>query len=174
MIISSDMASAMNQQIGNEFGASMQYVAIAAYFDGEGLPVLAKHFYRQAEEEREHAMRFVKYLVDADAEVQIPAIPEPRSRFKSAEEAVQLSLDWERTVTTQINALVDRAIKEKDHISKNLLDWFVKEQLEEMSSMDTLLRMVRRAGEPGLLFVENYLAQGKSGIGEHDEEGGES
>ena len=173
-IISPDMAAAMNEQVGHEFGASLQYVAIAAYFDGEGLPVMAKHFYRQAEEEREHAMRFVKYLVDADAEVKIPAIPEPRARFKSAEEAVQLSLDWERTVTGQINALVDRAIKEKDHISKNLLDWFVKEQLEEMSSMDTLLRMVRRAGESGLLFVENYLAQGKHGIGEHEEDGNES
>jgi ferritin len=171
MIISPDMAAALNEQVGHEFGASLQYVAIAAYFDGEGLPLLAKHFYRQAEEEREHAMRFVKFLVDADADVRIPAIPEPRSRFGSAEEAVQLSLDWERSVTAQINALVDRAIKEKDHISKNLLDWFVHEQLEEMSSMDTLLRMVRRAGESGLLFVENYLAQGKTGIGEHD--GGE-
>jgi len=159
MIISNKMNGALNEQIGHEFGASIQYVSIAAHFDCEGLPMLAKHFYRQAEEEREHAMRFVKYVVDAGGHLEIPEIPAPRGKFSSAEEAVQLSLDWERKVTKQINGLVDIAIKESDHISKNFLEWFVKEQLEEMSSMDTLLRMVQRAGETGLLFVENYLAQ---------------
>jgi bacterioferritin B len=163
MLISNGMNAAINQQIGNELGASNQYVAIATYFDGEGLPALAQHFYRQAEEEREHAMKFVKYLVDADGEVHIPAIPAPRAGFRSAEEAVQLSLDWELEVTKQINGLVDRAVKENDHMTKALLDWFVHEQLEEVSSMDTLLRMVRRAGESGLLFVEQYLSRGTRG-----------
>jgi len=163
MLISREMNAAINQQIGNELGASNQYVSIATYFDGEGLPALAQHFYRQAEEEREHAMKFVKYLVDADGEVRIPGIEAPRSGFRSAEEAVQLSLDWELEVTRQINGLVDRAVKENDHMTKTLLDWFVTEQLEEVSSMDTLLRMVRRAGESGLLFVEQYLSRGGGG-----------
>ena len=161
MLISKEMNEAIDEQIGNEFGASIQYVAIASYFDGEGLPMLARHFYRQASEEREHAMRFVKFLVDAGARVRIPTIPAPRCEFKSAEEAVDLSLGWEMTVTKQINGLMDRAIRENDHTSKTMLEWFVNEQLEEVSSMDTLLRMIRRAGEKGLLFVENYLAQGK-------------
>ncbi len=163
MLISADMNAALNEQIGHEFGASIQYVAIATYFDGEGLPQLAERFYTQATEERDHAMRFVKYLVDADGQVEIPAIPAPRARFRSAEEAVQLSLTWEMTVTQQINALVDLAIRQNDHMTKNVLDWFVNEQREEVASMDTLLRMVKRAGESGLLFVENYLAQGKIG-----------
>jgi ferritin len=163
MLISPKMTAALNEQIGHEFGASIQYVSIAAYFDGEGLPALARHFYKQAEEEREHAMRFVKYAVDADGGIVIPAIPAPKAKFASAEEAVQLSLQWEMTVTKQINELVDQAIKENDHITKNFLEWFVNEQLEEVSSMDTLLRMVRRAGEKGLLFVEHYLATGKHG-----------
>ena len=163
MLISPKMTAALNEQIGNEFGASIQYVAIAAHFDSEGLPALARHFYKQAQEEREHAMRFVKYVVDAGSAVEIPAIPAPRSRFKSAEEAVELSLQWEMTVTKQINELVDQAIRENNHITKNFLEWFVNEQLEEVSSMDTLLRMVRRAGEKGLLFVEHYLATGKHG-----------
>jgi ferritin len=162
MLISADMNAALNEQIGHELGASVQYVAIAAYFDGEGLPQLAQHFYGQATEERDHAMRFVQYVVDADGQVEIPAIPAPQARFRSAEEAVQLSLNWEMTVTKQINTLVDLAIRESDHMTKNVLDWFVNEQREEVSSMDTLLRMVRRAGESGLLFVENYLAQGKT------------
>jgi ferritin len=160
MLISDAMTAAMCEQIGNELAASHQYVAIAVYFDGEGLPALAKHFYRQAAEERDHAMRFVKYLVDAGATPTIPAIPAPRSAFTSAEDAVKLSLESELRVTKQINALVDLAIKESDHLSKNALEWFVNEQREEVSSMDTLLRMVRRAGEPGLFFVENFLLQG--------------
>jgi len=172
MLISPKMTAALNEQIGNEFGASIQYVAIAAHFDSEGLPALARHFYKQAQEEREHAMRFVKYVVDAGSAVEIPAIPAPRSRFKSAEEAVELSLQWEMTVTKQINELVDQAIRENNHITKNFLEWFVNEQLEEVSSMDTLLRMVRRAGEKGLLFVEHYLATGRHG--ERIEHGGET
>ena len=159
MLISREMNSALNEQIGHEFGASLQYVAIASHFDGDGLPELAHHFHRQALEEREHAMRIVKYLVDADAELRIPAIAAPRCDFASAEEAVQLSLEWERTVTKQITALVDLAIRNNDHITKNFLEWFVNEQLEEMASMDNLLRMVRRAGEQGLMFVESHLAR---------------
>jgi bacterioferritin B len=173
MIISNKMNGALNEQIGHEFGASIQYVSIAGHFDCEGLPMLARHFYRQAQEERDHAMRIVKYLVDAGGRLEIPEIPAPRSSFSSAAEAVQLSLDWERKVTKQINGLMDSAIKENDHITQNFLEWFVKEQLEEMSSMDTLLRMVQRAGETGLLFVENYLAQqgkGAASIAQGDED----
>src|SRR5687768_11390894 len=91
MLISADVNTALNEQIGHEFAASVQYVAIAAHFECEGLPQLARHFYRQAVEERDHAMRFVKYIVDADGRVEIPAIPAPRARFASAEDAVQLS-----------------------------------------------------------------------------------
>lgn len=160
MLISQDMNAALNKQIGNEFGASLQYVSIAAYFDNESLPELAAHFYRQAEEERDHAMRFVKYVVDAGGTITIPAIPAPKSGFSSAEEAVRLSLEWELTVTGQINELVDRAIKENDHLARAMLQWFVNEQLEEVSSMETLLRMIQRAGDSGLLFVEQYLVRG--------------
>ncbi len=163
------MNAAINEQIGNELAASHQYVAIAAYFDSEGLPALARHFSKQAAEERSHAMRFVKYLVDSDADLRIPAIPAPKPTFKDAEECVRLSLDWELKVTKQINTLIDRAIKERDHLSKNELEWFISEQREEVASMDTLLRMVKRAGEPGLFFVENFLLQGglsESGEGE--------
>ncbi len=170
MLISQQMNEALNEQIGNEFGASLQYVSIAAYFDNESLPHLAAHFYRQADEERDHAMRIVNYVVDAGGKVAIPALPAPRSGLGSAEEAVQLSLDSEMKVTRQINGLMDRAIKENDHITANFLQWFVNEQLEEVSSMETLLRMVQRAGESGLLFIESYLqhshGERKDGEGE--------
>jgi len=158
MLISKAMNDLMNAQIGHEFGASLQYVNIAAHFDGAGLPVLAQHFFRQAEEEREHALKFVRYILDADGRVVIPAVPAPRAQFVSAEEAAALALEWEYTVTKQINGLLDAASSERDYVAHDFLEWFAREQLEECSNMDTLLKMVRRAGEPGLMLVENALA----------------
>src|SRR5512147_1872611 len=117
MLISEAMNSAINEQIGREFGASLQYVAIAAHFDRESLPQLAEHFYKQADEEKEHALKFVKYVADTGGHVHIPAIDAPKSTFETAEEAVSLSLTWELTVTRQINALVELAAKESDHLS---------------------------------------------------------
>jgi len=159
MLISKKINDAVNQQIGNEFGASLQYVAIATHFDREALPQLAAHFYRQAEEERDHAMRFVKFLVETDGEVTIPSVPAPKARFSSAEEAVKLSLDWEEEVTRQIHKLVEMAKKESNYTADNFLQWFVREQLEEVSSMDNLLKVVQRAGEKNLLRVEEYIAR---------------
>lgn len=159
MLISETMNGAINQQIGNEFSASLQYVAIASHFASETLPELAAHFYRQAEEERNHAMRFVHYVVEAGGRVEIPAIPMPRADFATVEEAVQMSLDQEKAVTQQINELVELSQKESDHITQNFLAWFLTEQLEEVSSMQDLLRIVQRAGESNLLFVEDYLAR---------------
>jgi ferritin len=166
MLISPELNAAFNEQIGHEFGASMQYVAIAAYFDGDNLPIFAKHFYTQATEERDHAMRFVKFVVDSGGSLEIPAIPAPRCNFASAEEAVRQALNWELKVTQQINELMDLAISQKNHLGKHFLEWFVNEQLEEVSSMETLLGMVRRAGDAGLLLVESFLASGGLSQGE--------
>ena len=168
MIASEALGAAMNQQVGNEMGASMQYISIATYFDAETLPELARFFYRQADEERDHAMRFVRFLVDVDVAVEIPDIPAPKSDFASAEEAVALSLEWEKTVTQQIYDLVTIAQDDSNHIAVRFLDWFVNEQLEEVSTMGALLSLVRRAGEAGLLHVEEYLA--RESLGEHAEE----
>lgn len=107
-------------------------------------------------------MKFVRYILDAGGRVAIPAIPAPRANFGSAEEAVALSLEWEYTVTKQINALLDRASSERDYVAHDFLEWFAREQLEEVSSMDTLLKMVRRSGEARLMEVENALAGGRA------------
>ncbi len=159
MLISKKMNEAINQQVGNEFGASLQYVAIASHFAGEGLNALASHFYKQAEEEREHAMRFVHYLDDAGGKLHIPATPAPRTEFKNVADAIRLALHHELKVTSQINSLVDLALKESDHISRDMLSWFVREQLEEVSSMDNLLKVVVRAGESNLIHVEDYITR---------------
>jgi ferritin len=157
MLTSEKVNAAINEQIGNEFGAAMQYVAIAAYFATEALSELSRHFFRQADEEDDHAMRFIKYIVDSGGRVVIPAIDAPVSQFQSAEEAIKLSLDQEVQVTHQINALVELARSENDFITINFLQWFLAEQLEEVSSMDSLLKIVQRADN--LLRVEEYLAR---------------
>lgn len=171
MLISKALAKGMNEQVGNEFGASMQYYEIAAYFDGQNLPLLAKLFFAQAEEEKDHAVKFIHYLLDTDAKLHIPAIAAPKPDFNSADEAVEAALNWEKEVTQQINNLYHIAVEDKDYLSQKFLDWFVDEQLEEINKMDELLSIVRRAGEDNLLMVETYLVQ--SGFGEEGEEGEE-
>ena len=116
MLTSQKVIDAVNEQIGYEFSASLQYYAIGAHFAAEALPQLSQHFFRQAEEEKGHALRFIKYVVDAGGRVVIPAIGAPESRFKVPRDAVKLSLDQEIHVTNQINGLVELARKENDYI----------------------------------------------------------
>lgn len=158
MLISKELNKAINDQIGHELAASHQYINIAAYFDSLALKLLAKKFYKQAEEEREHAMKFVHYVSEAGGKVEVPAVAAPKASFASVEEAIKLSLDWELEVTRLINGLMDIAVAQKDYIAQDFLRWFVTEQLEEVSSMETLLTVVKSAGEKNLFMLEAYLA----------------
>jgi len=160
MLASSDgLIGGFNQQIGNEMGASMQYISIASFFDTQSLTGLARFFYAQSEEEREHAMRFVRIVVDSGSEVRIPDIPAAKTGFASAAEAVGLALSWEKEVTQQIYDLVEIARQDKNFMAERFLDWFVNEQYEEVTTMGELLDIVERAGEGNLLAVEEYLAR---------------
>ncbi len=158
MLISKKVNASINRQIGNEFGASLQYVAIANYFAEEGLLELSAFFYKQADEEREHAMKFVKFALDSGGKAEIPAIPAPKNQFRSAVEALELSLNWENEVTQQINQIYALAAKENDYVTQNFLSWFLKEQIEEVSTMDTLLKVAKRSGA-NLQFVEEFVAR---------------
>ncbi len=158
MLISDTLAKAFSTQVGNEFGASIQYVMLASYFEREALPQLAARFYAQAAEENMHAMKLAHYVTEAGGLLVVPAIPAGKTDFISVAEAVQLALDAELKVTQQINDLVGMAMKESDHLAQIFLQWFVNEQLEEVTSMEMLLRTVKRAGD-NLLLVEDFLAR---------------
>jgi ferritin len=163
----SRFADTLNAQVGNEFGASQQYVAIAVWYDAETLPQLASFFYRQAVEERNHAMMLVQYLLDAGEEVVIPAITAPQTAFGSPVEPVALALAQERRVTEQISALAQIASEEGNRIGEQYMQWFLKEQLEEMSGMSALLKTVERAAAVNILLAEDYLARtpgGEAGV----------
>jgi ferritin len=159
MLISEPLNTAINNQIRDELGNSSQYLAIATYFDSEGLKLIAKIYYKQAEEERDHAMRFVKFLLDSGGKVVVPAVLAPRNEFRSAEDAAQLALDSEIRTTHQIYELVTLATAEKNYIAVNALQWFVNEQLEEVASAQSRLGIIKKAG-PNVLMVEAYLAHG--------------
>ena len=150
---------AINEQIANEFGASQQYVAIAVHYDSETLPQLAAHFYRQAVEERNHAMMLIQYQLDSDAEVVIPGIEAPKASFGNAVEPVALALEQEKRVTEQIAALVALAREEGELVGEQFLHWFLREQREEVASMSDLLALVERASESNLLLAEESLAR---------------
>jgi bacterioferritin B len=154
----SKFQEALQAQVRNEFTASQQYIALAVWFDGQDLPQLAKHFYRQSLEERNHAMMIVQYLLDNDIQPAIPGVAEVRNDFTDAAELIEVALNQERTVTDEVIALAKSARDEDDYKGEQFMQWFLKEQVEEVAQMSTLLNVVRRAA--GNLFdVENFLAR---------------
>jgi ferritin len=165
MTIKKAMVEPFNEQIQSEFAASQQYIAIAVYFEEMGLLQLAQFFYRQSEEERMHAMKFVHFMLEAEGRPIIPPVPELRNDFGSPEEAVQFALDQERKVTAEIDNLVSLAVTEGDHAGNNFLQWFVTEQVEEVATMTTLLQTIRLAGD-NLLLVEDYVRRNPQHAGE--------
>jgi bacterioferritin B len=154
---------ALNQQVGHEFAASQQYVAIAVYYDAETLPQLAAHFYRQALEERNHAMMIVQFLLDAGHGVEIPGVDAPQTQFADARAPVALALEQEQRVTEQIAALASLAREENDLVGEQFLHWFLAEQREEVASMSALLAVVERASQSNILLAEEYLTRTEVG-----------
>jgi ferritin len=150
--------SLLQEQVRNEFSASQQYVALAVWFDGQDLPQLARHFHRQSLEERNHAMMIVQYLLDNDIQPAIPGVDEVRNDFAEAADLIALALKQEKQVTDDIIRLAKAARDEDDYKGEQFMQWFLKEQVEEVSSMTTLLNVVRRA-DGNLFDVENFLAR---------------
>ena len=149
---------ALNSQIGYELAASQQYVAIAVSYDAQTLPQLAAHFYRQAVEERNHAMMIVQYLLDAGLDVAIPGVDAPRTAFGDVVEPVALALEQERRVTAQIADLAQLARAENDLVGEQFMHWFLQEQREEVASMSSLLAVVERCRD-NVMLVEDYLSR---------------
>lgn len=159
MKISKKLNDAINQQIGEEFKASHGYAQMAAYFNKKGLLRLSEMFFDQSEEEREHAMKFVHYLLDVEGNVAIPAIPTLPNEFESVKAVFETALNWEKEVTSNINHLMDLAIAEKDYASQSFLVWYVDEQIEEENTMSNLLDLAEALGDLPELMLENYIPQ---------------
>jgi ferritin len=154
----STFVSKLNEQIANEFAAHQQYVACAVYYDSQALPQLATFFYRQALEERTHAMMMIQFLLDTDTEVTTPGVQAPRTGFADVVEPVALALEQERRVSEQINALAATAREEADYPSEQFMQWFIAEQIEEVATMSDLLRVAERSRDH-VSEIEDFLAR---------------
>lgn len=150
--------SLLHDQIRNEFTASHQYIAIAVFFDNADLPQLAKLFYAQSVEERNHAMMIVQYFLDRDMAVDLTGVDAVQSMFDSAREAIALALVQEQKVTEQIVELARTARDDGDYLGEQFMQWFLKEQIEEVATMNTLLTVADRAGT-SLFHIEDFVAR---------------
>jgi ferritin len=146
----------LNTQIGHEFAAHQQYVACAVYYDGLTMPQMARFFYAQALEERDHAMMMISYLIDQDATVLVPGVSAPQVDFADIVAPVELALEQERRVTAQINELTRIAREESDFASDQFMQWFIKEQVEEVATMSDLVAVVRRSRD-NIEAIEEYV-----------------
>jgi bacterioferritin B len=162
--MSTGFTSLLGAQVRNEFSASQQYVGLAVWFDARDLPRLAAHFYRQSLEERNHAMMLVQYMLDRDIAIEIPGVDAVQNTFSAPRELVALALDQEKQVTSQIEALFKAARAEGDPLGEQFMLWFIKEQIEEVSSMSTLLTICDRAGDDWFQ-IEDFLAREAVGDG---------
>ena len=157
-MLSERLVEALNAQIGREFAAAHQYVAIGAYYAGETFPQLSAFFYRQAEEERAHAMKMVNFVLDRDGKVDFGAIAQPRTDFPDHVAPISAALDQERKVTVDISALFEIAREARDFQSEQFLHWFLEEQVEEEAGMSDLLAVAERTRQIPML-LEEYLAR---------------
>ena len=148
----------LNAQIGREFGASQQYIAVAIHYDAQTLPQLAAFFYRQSLEERDHAMMMTQYLLDAGADVETPGVSAPKTDFTGVEDPIRTALEQERAVTDQIAGLAAVAREAGDYVSEQFVQWFLKEQVEEVATMSDLLAVAERSKDRPM-EIEDYLAR---------------
>lgn len=137
-MLSEKIISMTNEQIKKELYSAYLYLAIANFYEENGLCGFANWFIIQAKEEEDHAMRFCKYLHENNAKITLFSIPSPNVKFNEFEDPLELSYRHEQEVTESINRIFAQAEVEKDYRTKNFLQWFIEEQLEEEVSAKTL------------------------------------
>jgi len=174
MTLNPKLTELLNEQINNEMSSSYIYLAMAAWFEQTPYAGFASWMFNQSREETMHALKFYQYLVDRDAVVSLKPIAQPKATFDSPIDVFEHSLKQEQAVTQQINDLYDLAEQVKDHSSKNLLLWFLNEQIEEEKTVRDMLDRLKLAGtDPASLLVldreaaQRQSAEGGGGKGGH-------
>ena len=152
----------LNEQIGHELAAHNQYLSCAVHYDALTMPQMAAFFYGQALEERAHALMMVQYLLDTDVPVLIPGVEAPVASFDGVVAPVELALAQERRVAEQIDELLRIAREESDFASEQFMQWFIKEQVEEVATMNDLLAVVTR-NRASVEQIEEYVARETGG-----------
>lgn len=154
-MVSKRLVTLLEAQVGNELQASNLYLAIAVWFAQQSLDKWAGFFYRQAEEEREHAMKIVRFLVDVGSPFNIPAVGASKANYKDAKAAVSAAMKNEQAVTSQFQAMAEACMKEKDFTTFQFIQWFIEEQVEEEATIQKLLDVL--ADVPNAREAELHL-----------------
>ncbi len=159
-MISKEMAGALNEQINKEAYSSYLYLSMSGYAERNGMPGVANWFFVQAQEELTHAQGFYQYILRQGADVELEAIAKPERAFESALDLFEKALAHEQFITASINQLSDLAITLRDHATKNFLEWFVNEQVEEEENANKIIDQIRLAGPGGngLFMIDRELA----------------
>jgi ferritin len=153
-MISDVIEKALNEQTNSEFYSAYLYLSMETYFESVGLTGCAKWMRAQTIEEIAHAMKIHDFVVECGGRVILKKISEPPMEWRSALEVFEAAYAHEQSVTKRINELVDLAIKERDHATGNMLNWFVDEQVEEESTVKDIVRKFEMVGKtPGGQFL---------------------
>lgn len=162
-MIGKTVQDAMNEQINKELFSSYLYLSMAAYFEDRNLPGFANWMRLQADEEREHAMKFYEHILERGGRVFLKAIDAPKTDWNSALEVAEEVAAHEGKVSASINALYELAQKEKDYPAQVMLQWFITEQVEEERNAAELVANLKMIEERGtaVLMLDHRLSKRK-------------
>ncbi|MFD6859336.1 ferritin [Rhodococcus sp. NPDC060086] len=146
----------LQSEIGNFFDVSYQHMAIAVHFDNLDLPHLAAHFYSEAKEKHRNALMVIRYFVDRNISVELPAVGAAVSGFSDVHAPISLALENEKRLTDEIVELARTAREEGDYLGEQFVQWFLQEQVDEVATMNTLATTARRAGD-NLFQLETFV-----------------
>lgn len=159
-MLNNKVTEALNSQINKEIYSAYLYLAMSAYSESKGLKGFANWLYVQYQEETTHAMKIYNYILEQGDMVELRAVEKPPKEFGTPLEMFEQVLAHEQMVTRSINELVDLAIKEKDHATQIMLQWFVTEQIEEEANDNEIIDQLKLAGKEGgaLFMIDKELA----------------
>lgn len=146
-----------NRQIEREGYSSNLYLAMASWAESKGFPGIAQWLYAQADEERMHMLKFVKYVNERGGNAAIPAFEKPPVKYKGIAEMFTEVLKHEQFISESINEVLALATKENDYATMNWIQWFVKEQVEEEASAQLILDKINLAGNSGIYFLDRDI-----------------
>ena len=169
-MLSKRVEKALNDQIAKEAYASNSYLAMASWCETKGLRGCTSFFYKQADEERQHMLKLIKYVNASGGGATIPALAQPKEHYDSINDLFDISLKQERDVTDSINKLVELSFSAKDHASYNFLQWYVSEQHEEEGLFKTILDIINLGGKDSRSLLLVDLEIGKIGTSEDDKD----
>jgi len=159
-MLSEKMTEKLNEQIKHELYSGHLYLSMAAYCASKDMDGFTNFFVVQEQEERFHAMKFFRYLIDQDKDVKIYGLDQPETEFKSLEDVIDAAWKHEQKVTKRLYELMEHAVGEKDYSTQGLLKWFIDEQVEEEATMLGILKKIRLVGEKGhgIFMLDKELA----------------